>query len=504
MLNPAKIAVGTMDGALVHVNRAYAEFLGYAPEEMVGRSIAELGVVSPAEMARLLEVGKRAGAAMRDAEVVMRTRDGRLLEVLLSANIVVLDGVRYRVATLTDVTDRRRAERERNALQAQLWQAQKMESVGRLAGGIAHDFNNILTAINGLAGFALEGVPEGEQRAKDLKELLATSEKAAMLTQQLLAFSRRQVLEPQILDLNAAVGGMVKLLKRLIGDDVKLEARLARRPCLVMADASQIGQVVLNLAVNARDAMAGGGVLTIETEILSAPGEFFVRHPEMKAGPLARLTVRDTGTGMSDEVKARVFEPFYTTKEAGKGSGLGLSVVYGIVKQSGGEIEIESVPGRGAAVSVYLPQCDALRKSLEAESPRTASLQGDETLLFVEDQDILRRLAARVLTANGYAVLSAANGPEALGILERRGKPVDALITDVVMPGMSGRELARAVAKKRLARRILFVSGYTDDAIIQHGVLEPGLSFLSKPFTLDALLTKVRAVLDGPADQARA
>lgn len=503
--SPAKLAVGMLDGRLVDVNPPYADFLGFSREEMLGKSLADLGVISAEELKRLLGIGHLAGPAMRDVEVTMRTRGGARLQVLLSANLVSLGGVLHRVATLVDITARRRAEDESRKLQTQLVQSQKMESVGRLAGGVAHDFNNILTAINAFTGFALEGLPEGDQRRSDLKQVLAASERASRLTKQLLAFSRKQILNPQILDLNSAVGGIARMLRRIIGENIKLEIALARQPCCVKVDYGQMEQVLLNLAVNARDAMPRGGTLTFETRI-EVPAEGVVSpRPDMPRGPVVCLIARDTGSGMTEAVKTHVFEPFFTTKGRGKGTGLGLSTVYGIVKQSGGEIEIESAQGRGTSFHIYFPQTAAQARSRNdgKGKGRGDVLHGDETILLVEDEESVRRLGERLLTANGYAVLSAASGEEALAALARHGKPVDALITDVVMPGMSGRELAREIAKKNLAHRTLFVSGYTDGDIARHGVLEAGLAFLNKPFTLDALLRKLREVLDGPADRAR-
>jgi CheY-like chemotaxis protein len=379
-----------------------------------------------------------------------------------------------------------------------------MESVGRLAGGVAHDFNNILTAINGYAGFALAGLPEGDKRREDLNQVLAAAQRAGRLTGQLLAFSRKQVLSPRVLDLNAEVGRTVGMLRRLIGEDVKLETNLSPQPCLVKLDAGQLEQVFLNLAVNARDAMEKGGTLTFETGLAAVNAAFTLRHSDMAPGPIVRLSVSDTGCGMTDQAKTHLFEPFFTTKEKGKGTGLGLATVYGIVKQSGGDIDAESAPGRGTTFNIYLPQMAGLPKDEDKENDESVALSGSETILLVEDEEVIRGLGVRILTANGYTVLTAANGREALNALERRGTPVDLLMTDVVMPGMSGRELAREIAKKSLARRTLFVSGYTDDAILRHGVLDPGVAFLNKPFTADSLLRKLRAVLDGPADKATA
>ena len=410
--------------------------------------------------------------------------------------------------TCTDIHDIRLAAEERISLQNQLAQSQKMESVGRLAGGVAHDFNNLLTAINGYAGFVLQALAPDDPTRKDVEEIIAAGQRAGRLTKQLLAFSRKQILNPQILDINEVVGATATMLKRLIGEDIRLETRLDPSACRVKVDAGQIEQVLLNLAVNARDAMPKGGTLTFETKILENTDDFSARHPDLPRGPIVCLCARDTGCGMTEEVRTHLFEPFFTTKEKGKGTGLGLSMVYGIIKQSGGDIEVESAPDRGTTFQIYFPQSelkdDRKDKQTDAGTDGDLVLRGNETILLVEDEETVRRLAQRALSVNGYTVLGAGSGDEALKILERRGAPVDLLITDVVMPGMSGRELARKIAAMNLARRTLFVSGYTDEAIVHHGILEPGLAFLNKPFTPDALLRKLREVLDGPANQAKA
>ena len=479
--SPAKLAIGKKDGKLVEVNRAYAEFFGFTPEEMVGKTIAELGIVGEAEIARLLAMGVRRGVAMRDVEVLMRSRGGAELHVLMSADIIELDGVPHRFATLVDITDRKK-------LEARLAQAQKMESVGRLAGGIAHDFNNILTALSGYAKFVADDLPADDRKRADMGEVLALTDRAARLTSQLLAFSRRQILVPEVLNLNAVVGGMANLLKRLLGENIALKTSLASKPCFVKADRGQLEQVLLNLALNARDAMPEGGALEFETRC---------------AGATVLLTVRDTGAGMTDEVQARAFEPFFTTKQPGKGSGLGLSMVHGIVTQSGGEIELDSGPGRGTAFRIALPCFDPSsgpHETLEALQAEREGLEGSETVLLVEDEEALRRVSERMLAECGYTVLTAPDGPGALAALARHGRPVDALITDVVMPGMSGRDLSLEAGRRRLTRRTLFISGYAEDSVVTHGVLEPGLSFLSKPFTPEVLLSKLRGLLGHSPD----
>ena len=505
-----------LDGKCTLVNQSCLRMLGYdRAEELLGRFMHDLmhhsqadGAPLPADSCHVYQ-SYREGRPVHSLEEAFWRKDRTAIPVELWSHPIFKEGKAIgAVATFIDITERKRTVESLAKSETNLRQSQKMESVGRLAGGVAHDFNNILTAISGYAGFVMAGLPEGDQRRDDLQEVLAAGERAARLTRQLLAFSRKQILNPEVLDVNAAVGGIVNMLKRLIGEDIKLETQLAAQPCLVKVDAGQIEQVFLNLAVNARDAMPKGGMLTFETGIVTAAEDFSSRHPDMSRGPLVCLRVRDTGCGMTDEVKAHLFEPFFSTKEKGKGTGLGLSMVYGIIRQSGGDIEVESAPGRGTTFRIYLPQIDERKQDKgkvegKGQGPDVVS-GGNETVLLVEDEDTIRRLGARVLTANGYAVLVAADGQAALKALERHGRAVDLLITDVVMPGMSGRELAQELASKNMVRRTLFISGFTDDAIVRHGVLEPGLAFMYKPFSPDALLRRMRDVLDGPADQARA
>jgi len=430
--------------------------------------------------------------------------DGKVRFLVGSGKLVSGEGETYMAGTVRDITERKLAEEEKAKTAAQLLQSQKMEAVGRLAGGVAHDFNNILTAIQYYGGVLAKSYPPGDPRVADAQEVLAASERAAALTRQLLTFSRRQVIMPQVLDLNKTITDMVKMLKGLIGDDIRLETRLFGAPCLVMADSGQMEQLVMNLTVNARDAMPRGGTITIESEIISPEAGFAAAHPELKPGQLVKLTARDTGHGMTPEVRSHIFEPFFTTKPVGRGTGLGLSTILGIVKQSGGEIEVESEPEKGTAFFVYLPLSAPAQQQAEKAGAKPASLSGTETVLLVEDDRMLRRLGERLLRENGYTVLAAADGADALQALERHARPVDLLITDVVMPGMNGRELGLEVARRGLAARTLYMSGYTDEAIAKHGVLEPDLAFIYKPFTADALALKLREVLDGPADQARA
>ena len=391
------------------------------------------------------------------------------------------------VAVFDNVTERRK-------LEDQLRQSQKMEAVGRLAGGVAHDFNNLLTVINGYSELLLRQVGEDSTLRKEVEEIRKAGDRASMLTRQLLAFSRRQVLQPKMLDLNATVTGMATMLRRLIGEDIDLRILPGEGLGKVKADPGQVEQIILNLVVNSRDAMPGGGKLSIETRNTLLDGTFSSKHPYTVAGPHVLLAVSDTGAGMSEDTQAHLFEPFFTTKEKGKGTGLGLSTVYGIVKQSQGYIHVYSELGKGTTVKIYLPRVEGEEETV---SPVSAPApHGTETVLVAEDDDQIRDFVTRVLSRKGYRVLSASDGFDALRLCGESADPVDLLITDVVMPRMGGRELASRIQTAKPGVRVLFVSGYTEDAISQRGILEAGLQFLQKPFTTDALLRKVREVFD--------
>jgi len=394
---------------------------------------------------------------------------------------------------LKEVADRT----ENRRLEEQLRQSQKVEAIGRLAGGIAHDFNNLLTAIVGYSDLALTNLGEDSPLSADIIEIRKAGQRAATLTRQLLAFSRKQVLQPIVLDLNDVVSNTDKMLRRLIGEDIELVTLLGKDLGCVRADPGQIEQIILNLTLNARDAMLQGGKLTIETANVELDEAYARRHIAVEPGSYVMLAVSDNGLGMDAETQEHLFEPFFTTKEVGKGTGLGLSTVYGIVKQSCGNISVHSEPRKGTLFQIYFPR---VHEAAEVwEQPRKSDperLTGTETVLLVEDQGIVRNLVRHVLERREYTVLEASHGEEALQLANRHEGSIHLLVTDVVLPRMSGRQLAERIAALRPEVRVLYMSGYTDDAIVHHGVLDPGISFLQKPFTPDALARKIREILD--------
>jgi hypothetical protein len=487
------IFVADEAGRFVDVNSRACEMMGCAREELLTMDVAATYPPEDRDQALRKIQSMRAGRMVLYERRMLR-KDGRILPVEVSARYT--QGVGYQ-AIVRDLT-------ERHALEQQFRQAQKMEAVGRLAAGVAHDFNNLLTAILGYSELLLGGLGPGDPRRAGVEEIRRAAERAGSLTRQLLAFSRQQVLQPRTLDLNEVVSGLHSMLRRLIGEDIDLRTTAAPDLGRVLADPGQIEQVIMNLAVNARDAMPRGGKLTIETANVALDAIYARTHEVVKPGPYVLLAVSDTGTGMDADVRSHLFEPFFTTKAKGHGTGLGLATVYGIVKQSGGYIWVYSEPGQGTAFKIYLPRAEGKAAGRSAAERPAEAPGGSETILLVEDEDVVRSLAREILEAYGYTVLEATRGEEALEASARHRGPIDLLLTDVIMPGGSGREAAERLAPGRPGMKVLYMSGYTNDAIVHHGVLAPGVAFLQKPFSPQALARKVREVLDaGPKAGAR-
>jgi signal transduction histidine kinase/ActR/RegA family two-component response regulator len=411
-----------------------------------------------------------------------------------------MKNLREKIRALEDSENKRReAEEALRRSEEQLRQWQRVEAIGRLAGGVAHDFNNLLMTILGCSELLLRDFDSADPRREEVEEIRRAAQRATSLTHQLLAFGRRQVLQPRVLDLNEIVENMNRMLRRMIGEDIQFLTILTPGLWPVRVDPGQIEQVVMNLVVNARDAMPEGGRLTIETANMNLDEEYARRHIAVKPGPFVMLAVTDTGCGMDAETRSHLFEPFFTTKEKGKGTGLGLSTVYGIIKQSGGNIWAYSEVGEGSTFKVYLPRAEEPAEDYKPKEIASEVAKGSETILLVEDEEAVRNMISRVLQGSGYTVLEAGQGKEALEACRKHPGPIHLMVTDVIMPQMSGRELAERMAVIRPEMKVLFMSGYPDNAIVHHGVLDPGTAFLQKPFTLTALENKVREVLEPDA-----
>ncbi len=479
-------------GNFIRGNKTWEILTGYKTENILNKKY-ELLLRSEAEIKQYREIMNKiyTGEKIGKEEIPLITKEGETRRILWSYSTIANEGggIDFVVATGQDITDLRKAEE-------QLRQAQKMDAIGKLAGGIAHDFNNLLTAINGYSDLMLETMDPSEEYYEDIKEIRRAGSRAADLTRQLLAFSRRQMLNMRVLDLNESLRNIDKMLRRIIGEHISLDYVLSKELVPVKGDASQIDQIVLNLAVNARDAMPNGGKLTIETANVILDKNYSNKHFQMRPGEYVMLAISDTGIGMSKEVQERIFEPFFTTKEVGKGTGLGLSTVYGIVKQSNGFIWVYSEEGQGTTFKIYLPKADLKEKQQSQFDEFQATYSGSETILLVEDEKFVRDLVARILGKNGYKTVIAKDAREALQLVDEELEAFDLLLTDVVMPEISGKELEGYLREKGLKFKTLYMSGYTDKAIVRHGVLNENIEFIQKPFAPGALLKKVRKILD--------
>ncbi len=489
--------IADAQGTIVWVNEGFVRQNGYAREEVLGKTprILKSGLTDPAIYPAMWSTVL--SARVWRGEVINRRKNGStyVSEVTVAPVIGRSGEVTHLVGCLRDLTEQRR-------LEAQLRQSQKMEAIGQLAGGVAHDFNNLLMAISGYNDLLLADLDESDPLRRHGEEVKKAADRAARLTRQLLAYSRKQVLLPKVINLNALVSDVEKMVRRLIGENIACATGLAPDLGSTKADPGQIEQVIMNLAINARDAMPKGGTLTLETSNVEVDEAYALAHADSRPGPHVMLAVSDTGCGMDAETRAHVFEPFFTTKEQGKGTGLGLATVYGIVKQSGGHITLYSEPGHGTSFKIYLPRVDAPAEALPADRPAEASPRGTETILLVEDEDLVRGLVREALQSGGYAVLDACDGNEALQVSERHEGPIHLLMTDMVMPGMSGVELAKRLAPLRPQTKVLYMSGYTEHSMLQEGVLNSGAAFVQKPVSLIALGQKVREVLTAPATGA--
>jgi PAS domain S-box-containing protein len=483
------------DARILSANNEICRLLGYTAAELCGMQVMDIDPnVSFEQWASERENLRARGSST--FESTQRRKDGTLFPVEVANTYLEYQGNGFAISFIRDISSRKQAEANHAQLEQQVLQFQKMESIGRLAGGVAHDFNNLLTVIQGYCDLLAEELPDESPLQEELGQIQQASQRAAALTRQLLAFSRKQMLSPVVFGLNELVQNVCRMLDRVLGEDITLLTSLEPQLRPLNADPGQIEQVIMNLVINARDAMPTGGTLMIETSNIDLEHEYAATHPGAPSGPCVLLTVADTGYGMDELTRARAFEPFFTTKESAKGTGLGLATVYGIVKHSGGDITIASQPGHGTTFQIVLPASTgpAIDQAIAHES--IAATGGTETILLVEDDGLVRDLVRTVLRHEGYTILEAAHGREALALAQQHTAPIDLLITDVVMPQMSGRELAEQLAQIRPQIKVLFMSGYTDDAVVRHGLLMAKVDLLSKPFSPLKLAAKVREVLE--------
>jgi two-component system cell cycle sensor histidine kinase/response regulator CckA len=476
------------DGLFVEINDGFTRLTGYEVEDVIGKTSLDLDVWARAEdRAELLRRIEKDGEAL-NFEAKFRKKDGRIDTGLMSARIIEMGGEKFLLTITRDISERIR-------LEDRLRQAQKMEAVGRLAGGIAHDFNNLLTVIIGYCDVLLSRGNLEDRAAAEVHEVRKAGETASSLTSQLLAFGRKQVLNLQPMALNDLLSNIENMLRRMIGETIELTSSVEPHLWTIRADVNQLQQVVMNLAINARDAMKGGGTLTIRTWNALVEEDAPARPPDCPPGPYVVLAVSDTGHGMDEATSREIFEPFFTTREPGQGSGLGLSTVHGIVRQSGGFIEVETKPGRGSTFKVFLPGVE-IPAEPAARGVDDEVRGGSETVLLVEDSDVVRCYTAEILQMGGYAILEAASGEEAIRIAKERGRPIDILVTDLVMPGVNGKEVAARLGAAQPGLKVLFVSGYPEDAVGKKRLIEDGAPFLGKPFKPNDLLRKIREILD--------
>jgi two-component system cell cycle sensor histidine kinase/response regulator CckA len=486
------IAHVSPDGQPLRVNHKFCDIVGYSSEELLARKFQDLTYPGDLE-ADLAHVHRMLAGEIQTYSIEKRyvRKDGSLVWVNLTDALVRHSSgePKYFISVVQDIT-------ERKHLEEQFLQAQKMEAVGSLAGGVAHDFNNLLTVIFGYCEILLNGLGGNDPMRREIDEIKTAGERATRLTAQLLAFSRRQVVQPKVTNLNTVVADIEELLHRLIGEDIRLSTTVEAGLGLVKVDRGQIGQVIMNLAVNARDAMPNGGTVTLQATNVCLDDEYARSHIGVQSGPYVMLSVSDTGCGMDAQTKARMFEPFFTTKEQGKGTGLGLSTVYGIVKQHNGHVSVDSTQGMGSTVNIYLPRVDGTLKACPEPLAEVKVTRGMETILLVEDDDQLRHLASQILRGQGYTVLEAESGAEALLISERHLGPIQLMLTDIVMPGMNGYVLAEQLKSSRSNTTVQFMSGYLGDAVWNQGPVRPDASIVIKPFTPQHLLLRVREALD--------
>jgi PAS domain S-box-containing protein len=490
-----------LDGTTQYWNKASERLYGYTQQEAIGSSLLDL--IIPSEMRHIVaeEMRKMAqsGQPIPSGELLLLHKDGSRVPVISHHVIVTVPGREMELFCLDiDISELKRAEAERKKLQEQLNQAQKMEAVGRLAGGVAHDFNNMLGVILGYTELIFEKIDSTQDLYSDLKEIQKAAKRSADLTKQLLTFARKQIIDPQVIDLNKTVESMLKILRRLIGEDIDLSWLPTGQLWPIKIDPTQIDQILANLCVNARDAIAGVGKLTIETQMKTFDAAYCADHPGFIPGDYVILAVADNGCGMNKETLNNLFEPFFTTKDVGEGTGLGLATIYGIVKQNNGFINVYSEPGQGTSFKIYLPRFHTSEKPQKESLPEKSTLTGNETILLVEDEPAILRMTRMMLQRKGYLVLSAATPADAISIADAYVGKIDILITDVVMPEMNGRDLSEKITAIFPEIKLLFMSGYAAKAISQQGVLDNTVAFIQKPFSMNTLAEKIRMVIDEP------